>query len=218
MKYVVLALPFFALSAAAWAGDVPCLPTRMSLDEEPPRERQDLENDRQRPDESSRLTPMEFFFRHSELEAGALYTDFDGSLSLKSHLGFYVRYGVEIAPRVSVHMTYRYNEFGNGPRSAAVQEDIKIQSVLFGASYTQPLTREFAVLGSLGVGPTWFDSSVVKGDIGFTVSGELAATVRLYEFLRFKAGLVVDGVNTNFHGASGMQVNLSWLFGLEIGL
>ncbi|HVE38997.1 MAG TPA: hypothetical protein VNM14_03860 [Planctomycetota bacterium] len=217
MKYVLVALPFLALSSAAWAGDVPCLPTRMSIDEEP-RERQDVENERQRPDESTRLTPMEFFFRHSELEAGALYTDFDGSLSLKSHLGYYVRYGVEIAPRVSVHLTYRFNTYGNGPRSAAVQEDVKIQNLLFGATYTQPLSRDFAVLGSLGIGPTWFDSSVVRGDIGFTVSGELAATARLYEFLRFKAGLVVDGVNTNFHGASGMQVNLSWLFGLEIGM
>src|SRR5262245_42036476 len=101
MKYLVLALPFLALPAAVWAGDEPCLPTRMSLDDET-RERQDVENDRQRPDDSSRLTPMEFFYRHSQLEAGALYTDFDGSLSLKSHLGYYVRYGLEIAPRVSV--------------------------------------------------------------------------------------------------------------------
>ena len=217
MKVFVLALPFFALSAAAWAGDVPCLPTRMSIDEEP-RERQDLENERQRPDDSSRLTPMEFFYRHSELEAGAMYTDFDSGLSLKSHLGYYVRYGVEVVPHLALHVTYRYNAFGNGDSTAVVPEDVTIQTLLFGASYTQPLMRDFWAQGSVSVGPTWFDSSVVKGDLGFTVSGELAAIVRLYEFLHFKAGLVVDGVDTSFHGASGMQINLSWLFGLQIGM
>jgi hypothetical protein len=216
MKVFVLALPFFALSAAAWAGDVPCLPTRMSLDEEP-RERQDVENDRQRPDDSTRLTPMEFVFRHSGLEAGALYTDFDGSLSLKSHLGYYVRWGVEVMPRVMLHVTYRYNNFGNSPSSAAAQEDVTVQALLFGASYHQPLSRDFGVEGSLAVGPTWWDSSVFRSDVGFTVSGELGVTARLWELLRFKAGLVVDAANTNFHGASGMQINLSWLFGLEYG-
>jgi hypothetical protein len=217
MKVLVFALPFFALSAAAWAGDVPCLPTRMSLDEEP-RERQDVENERQRPDDSSRLTPMEFFYRHSELEAGAMYTVFDSGLSLKSHLAYYVRYGMEIAPHLSLHVSYRYNAFGNGDSTAVVPEDVTVQSLLFGASYTQPLMRDFSVMGSLGVGATWFDSSVLPGDLGFTVSGEVAAIVRLYEFLHFKAGVVVDGVNTSFHGASGMQLNLSWLFGLQIGM
>src|SRR5262249_35285218 len=108
--------------------------------------------------------------------------------------------------------------FGNGPRSAAVQEDVTVQAFLLGASYHQPLTREFAVVGGLAAGPTWWDSSVVRNDVGLTVSAELALTARFYELLRFKAGLVLDGANTNFHSASGMQVNLSWLFGLEIGM
>ena len=217
MKYLVLALPFFALPLAAWADD-PCLPTRMSLDDEERRERQDTELERQRPDESTRLTPMEFFYRHSHLEAGAMYTDFDSGLALKSHLGYYVRYGVELAPNVSVHLTYRYNEFGNNPASNPVQDDIRIQALLFGASYQLPLMRDFALVGGLGIGPTWWDSSVARGDVGFTFSGEIGVTARLWELLRLKTGFVLDGASTNFHGASGTQVNLSWLLGVDIGL
>src|SRR5687767_712840 len=109
MNSLVLSLAFLALPAAAW-GDEADLPKRLSLDEEP-RERQDVELDRQRPDETASLTPMEFIYRHSELEAGALYTDFDNSFGLRSHLGFYVRWGVEVVPNLSVHLTYRYTEF-----------------------------------------------------------------------------------------------------------
>jgi hypothetical protein len=217
MKILVLALPFFAMSAAAWAGDDPCLPTRMSLDEEP-RERQDLENERQRPDDSSRLTPVEFVFRHSGLEAGVLYQDFDSGLSLKSHLAYYVRWAVEVAPHVLFHASYRYNAFGNGDRADQAGEDVVVQSLLFGAMYVQPLMRDFALEGSVAIGPTWWTSNVFKSDMGFTVSGELAVTARLWELLRFKAGLVVDASSTSFHSASGMQVSPAWLFGFEYGL
>lgn len=217
MKCLVLALPFLALPAAAWAGDEVCLPARMSLDDER-RERQDVEMDRQRPDDSTRLTPMEFVYRHSQFEVGALYTDFDNSLALRSHLGYYLRYGVEIAPHLAVHMTYRFNTFGNGADSSQPHEDVRIQTLLFGASYHYPLMRDFELVGGLGIGPTWWDSSVVRNEIGFTVSGELGVTTRLWEVLRLKTGFVFDGANTNFHKASGMSVNLSWLLGLEIGL
>lgn len=218
MKFLVFALPFFVLPAAAWAGDDVCLPTRMSLDDEERRDRQDVEMERQRPDDSTRLTPMEFVYRHSQLEAGAMYTDFDNSLGLKSHLGYYVRYGVEVMPNLAVVMTYRYNTFGNGPQSSAPVEDVRIQTLLVGAEYHVPLSREFAVMGALGIGPTWFDSSVVRSETGFTFSAELAATARLWEVLRLKTGVVFDGVSTDFHNASGMSVNVSWLLGFELGL
>src|SRR5438552_8236428 len=122
MSCLVLAISFFAAPAALWAGDEPCLPTRMSLDDEP-HERQDLEQERQRPDDSTRLTPMEFVYRHSQLEAGAMYTDFDNSLALKSHLGYYLRYGVELAPHFAVNISQRDNAFGDGPPADAVRED-----------------------------------------------------------------------------------------------
>src|SRR5947207_221021 len=216
MKYLVLALPFVLLPAAAWADDGVCVPTRMSLDDERRAERrdpQDVELDRQRPDDSARLTPMEFVYRHSQLEAGTMYTDFDNSLGLKSHLGIYVRYGVEIAPHLTVHMTYRYNTGGNGPGAV---EDVTVQTLVFGASYHVPLTEEFALIGGLGIGPTWWDSSLAPNDIGFTISGEVGATGRLSEVRRFKAGIVLDGSNTSFHKASGVSVDLSYLFGIEI--
>ena len=58
--------------------------------------------------------------------------------------------------------------------------------LLFSLGYWthQPLTRDFALVGGLAIGPTWWDSSVVRGDLGFTFSGEIGATIRLYEMLR----------------------------------
>ncbi len=217
MNHLVLALSFLTASAAAYAGDEVCLPLRMSLDEEP-RERQDVEMDRQRPDTSDSLTPMEFFYKHSELEAGAMYTVFSNDLALKSHMGFYVRYGVEIMPHVSVHMTYRYNEFGNGPTTPTT-EDVRLQALFFGAGLHVPLHPEFAFVASAGIGPTWWDSSVVKNEIGLGLTGEAALTARLWEVLRLKGGIVLDGVNTDFHQTSTTwSLNLSYLVGVEIGM
>jgi hypothetical protein len=217
MKYLVLAISFLTASAAAYAGDGVCLPLRMSLDDET-RERQDVENDRQRPDDGASLTPMEFFYKHSELEAGVMYTVFSNDLSLKSHAGIYVRYGVEILPHVSLHMTYRYNQFGNGPTSSN-PEDVTLQSLFFGAGLHVPLHPEFAFVASAGIGPMWWDSSVVRSEIGFGLTGEAALTARLWEVLRLKAGIVLDGINTDFHQTStNWSLNLSYLVGLEIGM
>src|SRR5262245_49966758 len=166
MKSLVFALPLFLLpAAAAWADDLG-LPTRMALDEEPPRERQqELELERQRPDDTSSLTPMEFVFRHSQLEAGVMYTDFDNDVVLKSHLGFYLRWGVEVLPHLSIHATYRYNEFGTAPG-----DDIRVQALLIGASYHIPFLRDFAFVGGVGIGPSWWDSSLAHGEMGVTFS------------------------------------------------
>ena len=214
MKSLVFALPLFLLpAAAAWADDLG-LPTRMTLDEDPPREpQQDLELERQRPDDTSSLTPMEFVFRHSQLEAGVMYTDFDNSLGLKSHLGFYVRWGVEVLPHLTVHATYRFNTFGTAPG-----DDIRVQALLIGASYHVPLMRDFAFVGGVGIGPSWWDSSLAHSETAFMFSAEAALTARLWEMLRLKAGVVLDGVSTDFRGASGVSANVSYLVGLEIGL
>ena len=213
MKSLVFALPLFLLpAAAAWADDLG-LPTRMALDEEPARPQQDLELERQRPDDTSSLTPMEFIFRHSQLELGAMFTDFDNDLGLKSHLGYYLRWGVEVLPHLAVHATYRYNAFGTAPG-----DDIVVQALLLGVSYHIPLMRDFAFVGGLAVGPSWWNSSVAHSEIGFTFSAEVALTARVYELMRLKAGVVLDGVSTDFRGASGLSTNLSYLVGLEIGL
>jgi len=217
MKSLALVIAFLSASAAAWAADDVCLPLRMSLGDEP-RERQDLEQDRQRPDDFSTLTPMEFFYKHSELEAGVMYTDFSSDLHLKSHLGFYVRYGVEIMPHVDVHVTYRFNEFGNGPTTPTT-EDVRLQALFFGAGLHIPLHREFAFVAGAGIGPMWWDSSVVRNEIGIGLTAEAALTAKIWEVLRLKAGLVIDGVDTDFHQTkSTFSVNLSYLVGLEIGM
>lgn len=214
MKSLVFALPLLLLpAAAAWADDLG-LPTRMALDEEPPREpQQELELERQRPDDTASLTPMEFVYRHSQLEAGAMYTDFDNSLGLKSHLGFYVRWGVEVLPHLTVHATYRFNTFGTAPG-----DDIRVQALLIGASYHVPIMSDFAFVGGVAVGPSWWDSSLAHSEVAFTFSAEAALTARLYQLLRLKAGVVLDGVSTDFRGASGLSANVSYLVGFEIGL
>lgn len=216
MKTLALAISLLSASAAAYA-DGDALPLRMSLDEEP-RFRQDVENDRQRPDDRDQLTPMEFFYKHSELEGGVLYTDFGNDLKLKSHLGFYVRYGVEILPHVSVHLTYRYNAFGNGPTTPTT-EDVRLQALYFGAGLHVPLHPEFAFVAGAGIGPTFWDSNLAPNAVGLGLTGEAALTARLWEMLRLKAGLVLDGVNTDFHQTSTTWTfNLSYLVGVEIGM
>lgn len=217
MNRLALFLALLAGPAAALAEDGAELPTRMSLDDEP-REKQDVENDRQHPDDWGTLTPMEFFFKHSELEAGIMYTDFGSALQIKSHMGFYVRYGVEILPHVDVHVTYRYNAFGNGPTTPTT-EDIQVDALFFGAGVHIPLHPEFAFVASGGVGPMWFSSTTAPNSLGFALTGEAALTARLWEMLRLKAGLVLDGVNSDFHQSSSRwSMNLSYLFGLEIGM
>ena len=220
MKSFALALPLVLAAAASVRAEDESLPTRMSLDDErhnESRDPQDVEMDRQRPDDSSRLTPMEFFYRHSGIEGGILWTDYDAKLGLASHIGFYFRYGVEIAPHLSVQMTYRFSTFGNGP-GATTPEDVRIQTLLLGASYQLPLTPEFAVVGGVGIGPTWWDSTVVRNDVAFTVSSELALTAELWQMLHLKLGVLIDGSDTNFHQSSGVSVNVSGLLGLEYGL
>jgi hypothetical protein len=214
MRHLVLAFALLSASAAAYADDEVGLPTRMSLDDEP-RGQQDSEQDRQHPDDIGTLTPMEFFYKHSELEAGVMYTVFSSELHLKSHLGFYVRYGVEILPHIDVHLTYRYNEFGNGPTSGN-SEDLQLQSLFLGAGVHIPLHPEFTFVAGAGIGPMWWDSTVTHSAVGFGLTAEAALTARIWEALRLKAGLVLDGVNTDFHQtSSGFSLNLSYLFGFE---
>lgn len=213
MKSFVLALPLFLLPAAAWADEFG-LPRRMSLDEEP-RLKQDLDDEKQRPDDSATLTPMEFFYKHSELEAGAIYTDYAAALGLRSHLGFYMRYGLEILPQLSLQLTYRYSDFTNGPSL----ERVNVQALFVGAGLHVPLSNEFALVGSAGVGPMWWSSSITAGDLGFGVTGEIAITARLWEMLRFKTGVMLDGVSTKFHQpTSSWAFDLSYVAGFEIGM
>ncbi len=217
MKHLVLALPFLACSAAAAWADEDVLPTRMSLDDEERRGSQDVENDRMRPGDSDSLTAMEFIYRYSQLESGVLYTDYDSTLKVKSDLGFYVRYGVEVGQDIAVNMTYRFATFGNHTTGAA--EDIRAQALFFGGTYHYALTPEFAAVGGLGIGPMWWDSSVTGSSIGFGVTAEAALTAKLWDVLRLKAGVVLDEAHTDFHQSkSTWSLNVSYLVGLEIGL
>ena len=64
----------------------------------------------------------------------------------------------------------------------------------------------------------WWDSSL-ENKMGVGLTGEAALTARLWEMLRLKVGLVLDGVNTDFHQTSkNWSLNLSYLVGVEIGM
>lgn len=221
MKSLALIAAFLSASAAAFAEDGADLPARMSLDDETreTRETQDIETDRQHPDDWGwgTLTPMEFFYKHSQLEGGIMYTDFGSDLALKSHMGFYVRYGVEMLPHVDVHVTYRYNAFGNGPETQSI-EDVNVQALFFGMGVHIPLHPEFAFVASAGIGPMWWNSSNGRDETGLGLTGEAALTVRIWEVMRLKVGLVLDGAHTDFHQTSThWSPCLSYLAGLEIG-
>jgi hypothetical protein len=218
MKSFALALPLLLLPVAAWA-DEDELPRAMSLDDErKPQQDQETDPLRQENYESgdNSLTVMEFIYRHNQLEAGAMYTAFDNSLGLKSHLGYYLRFGVEIYPAIALNVTYRYNAFGDSPDGSG--DDIVAQALFFGATLRVPLATEFAFIAGAGIGPMWWDSSLAGHELSLGLTAEAAFTARLYEAMRFKAGLVLDGTETDFHqSSSSFNVNLSFLFGLEFG-
>ena len=114
-------------------------------------------------------------------------------------------------------MVGRDLRFGNGPGQDV--EDVNVQALFVGAGIHVPLHPEFAFVAGVGVGPMWWNSSVVRDTVGVGLTAEAALTARLWEMLRLKAGLVLDGVNTDFHqSASHWSVCLSYLAGLEIGM
>jgi hypothetical protein len=224
MRHVVPALPLLlCLATAARAGEDE-LPRTLSLaDERRPAKVQD-EGEPQRPQEATADEGpgvMEYITRNSELELGMLVTDFDGDLRIESDLGWYVRTGVRFAYGLSAHVTYRHYEFSSSELPGKTEEDISLRALLVGASFRQPLSKEFALLASAAVGFQRWESNFhqVSDDADVIFSGELAATARLWTVLRLKLGVVYDLARTDFHQDSKqMNGNLSWLVGFELGL
>jgi hypothetical protein len=217
MKVLVLALPFFALPWAALADDAP-LPERMSLEGPCFQERQPLaQEERLRPEAGERPV-MAYVYEHSELEAGVIYTDWGAKLRLDSHVGGYVRWGVEIAPNINVNLAFRYAEGGNS--EVAPDENVLERALLAGVGVRVPLAAEFAATGNVSAGFVRFDSGTanVGNAVGPMFAIEAALTARLWEVLRFKAGISLDLVDTDFHRASSAwSLNLTYLVGFELG-
>ena len=131
-----------------------------------------------------------------------------------------MRYGVGLARGVSVNVTYRHYEFENDDLPFQADEDVKIRALLVGVGYHMPLTKDFALVGNASVGPIRFESSLdgVSDDTGLLFSAEGAATARLHEMMRFKIGVILDFMSTDFHeDSTENMIDLSWMVGLEIG-
>ena len=217
MKFVLLALPFFALPWAAFADDEP-LPTRLSLEGPCVQERQPLTQEEPVRPESSARPVMSYIYEFSELEAGVFYTDWGGKLHLDSHIGGYVRYGVLVAPTIDVNLTFRYAEGGNS--EVVPGENVLMRALLAGVGIRLPLSPEFAATGNLGVGFVRFDSGTVNigNSMGPMVAMEGALTGRLTEALRIKAGLSLDFIDSDFHRtSSAWSVGVTYLLGFELG-
>ena len=224
MKYLVLALPFFALPCAAWAADDAPLPTSLSLDvpcvQQRPLEAPLQEEERMRLEGDS-LPVMDYVYRYSELEAGVLYTDWATKLRLDNHVGGYVRWGVAIHPNVNVNLAFRGFEYDNSKVTGGENEHVLERGLLAGVGLRVPLTRDFGLTGNAAAGFLRFDSRAanIGSDTGPAFAFEGAITARIWEVLRLKAGLGVDFVRTDFHQASAeWAINLTYLVGFELGM
>lgn len=226
MKALVLALPFFALPAAAWADDEP-LPVSLALDvpcvqeksaRDLPVEGQDEERMRL---EGETFHVMEYIYRYSELEAGALYTDWASRLKLDAHVGGYVRWGVAIHPNVNLNIAFRGFAYDNSEVTGQENEHVLERGLLAGFGIRIPLTRDFKLTGNAAAGFMRFDSRAanIGSDTGPAVALEGALTARLWEMLRLKAGLGYEFIRTDFHQTSAHWTgNLTYLVGFEIGM
>lgn len=195
--------------------DPPC--AKMTL------EAQEFEQEREEPlflDGTEALTPMEYVYRHSQLEGGVLYTMFDGDLDVENDAGIYIRGGVAVSPWISLNVTYRHYDFTSSELPGKVDESIDMRGLLAGAGLRIPLTPEFELRGNAGVGAMRRESGLHRfsDETDVIVSLEGGATVRLHEVLRLKAGVVADLSRTEFHQTSDETIiDLSGLVALEIG-
>ena len=224
MKYLVLALPFFAMPFAAWgaddaplptslASDIPCVQERNPIDAPPQdEERMRLEGDS--------LPVIDYIYRYSEFEMGATYTDWASKVQLDSHVGAYARWSVAIHPNVNANLSFRYAAYDNQKFTGREDEHVLERALLAGVGVRVPLTREFAATGNAAVGFMRFDSRAanIGSDTGLAFAFEGALSARLLDTLRLKAGVGLDIVRTDFHQTSAeWAFNLTYLVGFELG-
>jgi len=212
MSTLVLSL---ALAALAPGDGDPTLPAAMALAE--PRAPQ--EQDPQRP-EDGRMGVLEHVYRHSELEAGMLWTFWDKDLDLENDVGAYIRYGVGLDAATSVTLAYRHYSFTSSELPGGVEEDVLLRAVLVGLARRHPLTPDVEVSGQVAAGFMRWESRHAgrDDDTGPAASAEGAVLVRLHEVLRFRAAASLDWARTDFpEGSRENVLGLSVLVGFELG-
>lgn len=193
-------------------------PDRLRLDE--PRPRQDYERERQQPDASQSQPPMEWIYLNSRLEAGLLWTDFDGDLDIETDMAAYVRWDVSVGPVFSLNLGYRHYDFESSELTGDVEEHLLIRGVFAGVGAHVPFAGSFflALNASAGVVRWETNRPEFSDDTGPMLAGEAALGVRLTEMLRFKAGLGLDVASTDFkNDSTETLVSLNYLVGFELG-
>lgn len=161
---------------------------------------------------------VEYVYRYSEFEFGALYTVFDGDLDIESDWGFFVRGGVKLVEFASVQVSYRIYDFDNSDLPGGGEEGLRIHALLGGVGLSIPLGSEFTFKAHGSIGAIRWDSDLAHDETSPILSGEAGLVVRVHEALRLRAGAAADIVSTKFHDDSTeTHLNLSGFLALEIG-
>lgn len=153
----------------------------------------------------------------SHVEVGALYTIFDGNLSITNLFSFYGRVSLAVYERWYATFEFRYA--GGSNNEEVPGERLVLRSYLFGASYRWPAIPDVDLVFTGEGGIANFRSNAVAGDNAFEGALQAAAHWRLTEPIRIKVGLGLDFISTDFHRAGDRRwvVDFSGSLGVDIG-
>ncbi len=156
-------------------------------------------------------------FEDSHIEFGALYTIFDGDLSITNLFSFYGRASLAVYERWYATFEFRYAGGSNGDEVAG--ENLVLGSYLIGASYRWPWIPDVDLVFTGEGGVATFRSNMVPGDTGFEGTLQAAAHWRLTDPIRVKVGLGLDIISTDFRqeGNRRWVVDFSGILGVDIG-
>lgn len=153
----------------------------------------------------------------SHIEVGALYTIFDGDLSIANFFSFYGRVSLAVYEHWYAAFEFRYTAGSNDEE--VPDEDLVLRSWLVGASYRWPAIPDIDVVFTAEGGIANFRSNKVAGDNAFEAALQAATHWRLTEPIRIKVGIGVDFISTDFRQAGDRRwvVDFSGSLGVDIG-
>ena len=196
------------------------LPTSLTLADPP---RQDVEDEPRRPNTEIRdgESVIDYVYRNSRLEGGALWTTFDSDLDIEGDFAWYARYAVGISEALEVHVSFRQYDFFNTDLPGGTKEGLLIRGLFAGVGLKIPFATDFEFAANVLGGAMWWHSqdAGVPDASGPAVSGEASLGVRLDPLVLLRVGGAVDAAWSDFH-ATSTETSLSWslLVGVEFGV